>query len=83
LRPELDAVILDDRVGEQLTGHLLDSGASLRLIVGLEGHDQILSRAHVADGIKTQGVQPTLDGQTRRVIDDRLQGDEHLGPIRH
>src|SRR6185437_5576762 len=72
LKP-LDPEILDHRVREQLSAHVLDLGI-LRALGQVE-LDQ-LARADVVDARKSQPLQRMVDGLALGVEDSGLEGDE-------
>src|SRR4029077_12216666 len=73
--PDLDRVVLDDRVGEELPAHLLDPRSGGRRIgVGKVELDQF-ALADLADIGEAEPFQRIADRLALRVEDPRLQAD--------
>src|ERR1700680_2777762 len=77
LRLELEAVVLDDLVGQQLLAHRLD--ALPRLVLGghIEVHLDVLAHTNVRDLPEAKRDQALPDRDSLRVVDDRLRGHDH------
>src|SRR6202022_2097798 len=80
---EFDTVILDDGVGQELPRHVVDSRPGLGGIGLVERQYQVLAGAHLGDRVETERVQPASDGQSRRVVDHRLERDKDLYAVPH
>src|SRR5690606_31329430 len=76
---KLDAVVLDDGVGEQalagLAQHALGLGPVRRRQLDVED----LALADRADALDAEGLQPPLDGLALRVEHASLEGHGHAG----
>src|SRR3977135_1414411 len=72
---DLDAIILDHRVGEQLLGRLLEGGFGAALVRGRDLDVEHLAMPHAGDADDAERLERALDRLALRIEDAGLEGD--------
>src|SRR3977135_1058970 len=72
---DLDAVILDHRVGEQLLGRLLEGGFGAALVRARDLDVEHLALAYARDAADAERFERALDRLALRIEDAGLEGD--------
>ena len=76
---DLDPVVLDDRVGEQLVGRLLEQRLGLLAVAALDLDVEHLALAHACDAVDAERFQRPFDRLALRIENAGFQGDGDAG----
>jgi hypothetical protein len=75
---DLEAELLDDRIGEDLFGNLLNFGLGRGSVHALQIEDEKFALANIAHGGVAQGGEGVLDGGALRIEHGAFQHDPNV-----